>query len=197
MIKPREATTLVFLILLLWCLRAAATSVIPISLQRMATTADIIFQGRALNNDVKIDQTSGRVATFTTFDVIEVIKGDVGTTHTIKQIGGQLPGSNVRQVIHGVPQFFAGQEYVVFLPKVSSLGFASPIGLSQGKFDIRRLNGETLVTNGRTLTAQKKTTPQQTLADTPSAIDTGQLPGHPASVDLTDFLQTVRGMVEE
>ena len=197
MIQPRLVKIPMMLILLLWGLQAVATSVLPISLQRMATTADIIFHGRAINNEIKHDQASGRVATFTTFEVIEIIKGDVGANHTIKQIGGELPGSNVRQLIHGVPQFSVGREYVVFLPKVSSLGFASPIGLSQGKFNIQKLNGETIVSNGRALGAQASATPAQVLADTPSAIVSKQPDERPARVQLTDFMQTVRGMVKE
>ena len=195
--NPRPVKIHMLLILLLCSLQAAATSVLPVSLQRMTTTAVIIFHGTAINNEVKLDQSSGRVATFTTFKVNEVIKGDPGTTHTIKQIGGQLPGSNVRQLIHGVPQFSVGQEYVIFLPEVSSLGFASPIGLSQGKFYIRKLNGESVVSSGRPPAAQTQTTPQQDLFNAPSAVETSQVPAQPASIRLADFLQNVRGMLKE
>ena len=195
--NPRPVKIPMLLILLLCSLQAAATSVLPVSLQRMTTKADIIFHGIAINNEVKLDQTSGLVATYTTFKVNEVIKGNPGTTHTIKQIGGQLPGSNVRQLIHGVPRFSTGQEYVIFLPRASSLGFASPIGLSQGKFDIRKLNGETLVSNGRALGVQMKTTPPQALPDVPSAAEIGQATDQPGNVNLADFLQTVRGMLKE
>ena len=192
-----------FLILLFCSLQAAATSVLPVSLQRMAQTAEMIFHGTAIGNEVRLDQASGRVATYTSFKVIEVIKGNPGATHTIKQIGGQLPGSNVRLVIHGVPRFAAGEEYVIFLPKASSLGFASPIGLSQGKFDIRKRNGDTLVSNGRSLSAQQKITPQQDSPNRPSALVSSRTPaltaidGQPASAHLTDFMQVVRGMINE
>ena len=185
------------LILLLCSLQAAATSVLPVSLQRMTTKADIIFHGIAINNEVKLDQISGHVATYTTFKVNEVIKGNPGTTHTIKQIGGKLPDSNVRQLVHGVPQFTVSQEYVIFLPKASSMGFSSPIGLSQGKFDIRKLNGKTLVSNGRALGIQMKSTPPQALPDVPSAAEIGQAADQPGNVKLADFLQTVRGMLKE
>jgi len=186
-----------FLILLFCSLQAAATSVLPVSLQRMAQTAEMIFHGTAIGNEVRLDQASGRVATYTSFKVIEVIKGNPGEIHTIKQIGGQLPGSNVRQVIHGVPRFAVGEEYVIFLPKASSLGFASPIGLSQGKFDIRKLNGQAVVTNRGRLAAPEKSTPQQVLPNVPSAITANPMPDQPASVHLADFLQTVRGMIKE
>ena len=194
--NPRLVKIPMLLILLLCSPQAVATSVLPVSLQRMTTTATMIFHGTVIENEVKLDQTSGRVATYTTFKVNEVIKGDPGNTHTIKQIGGQLPGSNVRQLIHGVPQFSVNQEYVIFLPEASSLGFSSPIGLSQGKFDIRKLNGESMVSSGRAPAAVTKAAPQQTLTNIPSAIETSQLPAQPG-VRLADFLQTVRGMLKE
>lgn len=204
MIQTRLVTTAIFLVSLLCSLQAAATSVLPVSLQRMASTAETIFHGTVIGNEVRVDQTSGRVATYTTFKVIEVIKGNPGATHTIKQIGGQLPGSNVRQEIHGVPRFAVGEEYVIFLPKASSLGFASPIGLSQGKFDVRKRDGDTLVSNGRSLAALMKTTPQQASPDSPSALLAGNrapvlkaIDGQPASAHLTDFIQAVRSMVNE
>ncbi len=203
MIQPRFAATPMFLTLLFCSLQAAATSVLPVSLQRMAATAEIIFHGTAIDSEVRLDPASGRVATYTSFKVIEVIKGNPGATHTIKQIGGQLPGSNVRLIIHGVPQFTTGREYVIFLPKASSLGFSSPIGLSQGKFNIRKQNGETLVSNGRPLAALLKTTPQQDSPNRPSALVSNRTPalttidGQPASAHLTDFMQAVRGMVNE
>ena len=185
------------MILLFCSLQAAATSVLPVSLQRMAKTAEIIFHGTAIGNEVRLDQASGRVATYTSFKVIEVIKGNPGEIHTIKQIGGQLPGSNVRQVIHGVPRFAVGEEYVIFLPKPSSLGFASPIGLSQGKFDIRKLNGQAVVTNRRQLATLEKSTPQPVLPNAPSAIAADPAPDQPAVMPLADFMQTVRDMVKE
>lgn len=203
MIQQRLITTPIFLILLLWGLQAAATSVLPVSLQHMTTAAEVIFHGIATSNEVRHDPQSDRVATFTTFEVIETIKGDVGATHTIKQIGGQLPGSNVRMVIHGVPRFSVGQEYVVFLPKASSIGFSSPIGLSQGKFNIRKLNGETVISNGRPLAALMETTPRPGLPNAPSALVTSQVPSlkaiadHPSSVRIQDFMQTVRSMINE
>jgi len=127
--------TLLFFTVTAFCsLQAGATSVLPVSLQQLSSAAELIFHGTAISNEVRLDEVSGRVATFTTFAVTDVIKGVAGDTHTIKQIGGQLPGSRVRQIIRGVPRFSVGAEYVVFLPPASSLGFSSPIGLSQGRF---------------------------------------------------------------
>jgi hypothetical protein len=193
MLKTRLLLISVFLFMLASNQQALATSVLPVSLQRMTTAADLIFHGRAIDNQVRLDEASGRVATFTTFEIIELVKGEAGPTHTIKQIGGQLPGSKVRQVIHGVPRFITGEEYVIFLPKASSLGFASPIGLSQGKFSVFKQNGESVVSNRGAVAATINTPEQSGLVNTPSGFDTDRT----GSARLPDFLQTVRGMSGE
>jgi hypothetical protein len=193
MLNPRPLLVSLFVVVLVCSQQAAATSVLPVSLQRMATTAELIFHGRAISNEVKLDEASGRVATFTTFEIIELVKGEAGPTHTIKQIGGQLSGSNVRQVIHGVPRFSIGEEYVVFLPKASSLGFASPIGLAQGKFNVHRQNGEAVISNANPASAEATPHKHTDQANLPSAFE-AERPGSPR---LPDFLQTVRGMIGE
>ncbi len=194
---PRLLPIFIGLIALLWSLPTTATSVLPVSLQRMSTAAELIFYGKVVSNEVKVDEISGRVATYTTFEVIEVIKGTVGTTHTIKQIGGEMPNSSRRQVIPGVPRFVINKEYVVFLPKASKLGFSSPIGLSQGKFTVQNIQGSTAVTNGRPVAALLNGDAAKKPQKTVRAPALNSLPGQPASTNLSDFLQTVRSMAGE
>jgi hypothetical protein len=191
--KAHPLLVSLFFVVLVCSQQALATSVLPVSLQRMATAAELIFHGRVISNEVKLDDASGRVATFTTFEIIELVKGESGPIHTIKQIGGQLPGSNMRQVIHGVPRFTVGEEYVVFLPKASSLGFSSPIGLAQGKFSVRRQNGEPVISNANPVTAEVAPRKHTEQANLPSAFEAE----HPAPPRLPDFLQTVRGLIKE
>ncbi len=202
-IIPRLFIAPILLISSLWVANAAATTVLPVPLHQMAAAADMIFHGRVISNEVRLDPVTGKVATFTQFEIIESIKGTTGKTHTIKQIGGRLPDSRAYLAVHGVPQFRAGDAYVVFLPKASSLGFSSPIGLSQGKFDIDRHDGETTVSNGRSLAALTQTGARAALPETPAAITAEPepklktVPGQPTRAYLADFLQAVRGMTEE
>ena len=195
MTQPRPLTILMLLSLLIWLLPAAATSVLPISLQRMTAAADLIFHGRAIAEEVKRDPASGRVVTLTTFAVIEIVKGETGEMHTIKQVGGHLPGSKVRQVIHGVPRFSTGQEYVVFLPRASSLGFSSPIGLSQGKFDVDRIDGQAVIRGRRAAAAVSQQPAQQPSPETPAAFISEQGERTAETVKLADFLQSVGAMI--
>lgn len=199
----RITRLLVIYMLAMWApSQAGATTVLPVSLQKMSAAAATIFYGRVVANETRQDPASGQVATFTTFEVIDVIKGNPGSIHTIKQIGGQLPGSNRRLVIRGVPRFQQAEEYVVFLPKPSNLGFCSPIGLSQGKFDVRDQNGSKVVSNRRTINGLVGSRTTGKALKLPGAVQTGSptitaVPGQASSARLDDFMQTVRGMAKE
>ena len=177
---------LCLIISLFTALPAAATSLLPLSLEQLATRADLIFYGKAVSNEVKKDEQSGQIATFTKFEIIDLIKGKAGDTHTIKQIGGFDRNSNTRLMIRGVPKFISGEEYVVFLPKKSSLGFCSPLGLHQGRFTVLTENNEKIISNGRRMTEQPGTTNRA--VQVPLAVRAD----NPAQSRLDDFINTVR-----
>lgn len=171
----------------IFCLpTASATSILPVSLEQLSTRAALIFYGRVISNESRKDEQSGRIATFTEFEVIDLIKGKTGATHTIKQIGGHLKDSGTIVHIYGVPEFLTGKEYVVFLPGKSRLGFSSPLGLQQGSFDVITAGGQQVVSNGRRLSAQ----PEQ--ASRSVHIPLAVTAGNPAQSRLTDFINTVR-----
>ncbi len=81
----------------------------------------------------------------------------------------------------------------MFLPKASSLGFSSPIGLSQGKFEVLRINGEPVVSNRRAVAAAAPARPGA--AEMPSAVE-ATTPNR-QGVRLEDFLQSVRAIDRE
>jgi len=167
-------------------LPAAATSLLPLSLEQLATRADLIFYGKVISNEVKKDAQSGQIATFTEFEVIDQIKGNAGSRHTIKQIGGFDKNSNTRLMVRGVPKFIDGEEYVVFLPKKSSLGFCSPLGLHQGSFPVMTENNEKLISNGRRLSGRPDTIKHN--VQIPLAVRADK----PSQSRLDDFINTVR-----
>jgi hypothetical protein len=60
---------------------------LPVSLEQLSTKATLIFYGQVLNNQVKKDEQSGHIATFTEFRIIDLIKGS-GDTQTLTHIEG-------------------------------------------------------------------------------------------------------------
>lgn len=136
---------------------AGAATVRPMLLDEIIDTAAVAFHGTCIANRTEREAATNFIVTYTTFEVRDAIKGNVAGTHVIKQIGGTLDGGESGMIVHGVPRFVVGQEYVVFLAGVSSLGFSSPVGLTQGKFAVQEgATGKSIATGAdfRELTAR-------------------------------------------
>ena len=140
---------LLFALLLCAASSSFAATVLPMVLDEIVDSSAVAFQGICTGNRTERDPLTNLVVTYTTFDVKEVIKGNVQKTHVIKQIGGVMPSGEASYLVHGIPKFAVGEEYVLFLAGVSSAGFSSPIGLSQGKFSIEQGDSGKMVSNGR------------------------------------------------
>ena len=166
----------------------SATSLLPISLEQLSTRASIIFYGTVISNKVKRDVQSGHIATFTEFEIIDLIKGDATNRHTIKQIGGYLKENKMALRIHGVPEYELGNRYVVFLPEKSSLGFSSPLGLHQGSFSVSTINDEQIISNGQNLSVPTLTIENSRAVHLPLAVNSNK----PSQARLVDFISTVR-----
>ncbi len=74
------------------------------------------------------DATIDRMVAYVTFEVDRAVKGDPGSTVTVKLLAGQS--------IVGLPRFQEGEEVVLFLYGESELGLTSPVGFGQGKFSV-------------------------------------------------------------
>jgi len=171
---------------------AHATSVLPMYLDEIVDSAAVAFQGTVLSNRTTRDEATGFVVTYTTFKVDDALKGNLGETYTIKQIGGDLPGEGIRQRMHGIPRFNTGESLVVFLYGVSEAGFSSPVGLEQGRFFISdEANGPEVAT-GRDFRALAKrmapAAPKSAQAQLNSQAPVNRLP-------LEDFKKMVRDRV--
>ena len=130
-------------------LPAQALSVRDLALEEIIDDANVAFQGTVTENRAARDPQSGRIVTFTTFLVQESLKGKVEGTHTIKQLGGELPAEGVGYKVDARTTFEVGNTYVVFLYGKSSLGFSSPVGAIQGKFSVFEDEAGFVVSNGR------------------------------------------------
>jgi hypothetical protein len=171
-------------------LPSLAASVLPVELDHIIDRSTIAFEGRCLENRSERDGATGFVVTFTTFAVVDALKGQLGSTHTIKQIGGSLPDESLQYKVEGVPSFTVGEEYVVFLAGVSHLGFSSPIALGQGRFGIRAGESGREVGNGRDFRELAANIPHSQLPS--RALARMQGVGPVRQISLDDFKQIVR-----
>ena len=110
---------------LLWgfllSLNCWSATVLPLGLERLQAAAELVFDGVCISNQVVHDPISGMAVTYTTFNILENLKGARLQTYTIKQIGGSLPEDGSAWVTPGVPRFVEGQRYILFVPPPSDL----------------------------------------------------------------------------
>jgi hypothetical protein len=172
---------------------AQAASVLPLYLEEVIDNSTTAFEGTCTGNRTERDPATNLIVTYTSFAVHDVLKGSVGTIREIKQIGGSLPGEALQYRVEGIPTFVVGQDYVVFLAGVSSAGFSSPIGLEQGRFDIRTVGASRRVGNGRDF---RDTTSRIAALLPQAARSRVQQAAEPVrDLDLDDFKQAVRNRV--
>lgn len=107
---------------------ARATVLVPIEFRELVTVSNVIVHGRV--TDAHGEWTDGRrsVETLVTISASDYLKGDLGSTFTIRVPGGQL--GRYRTVFVGAPEFRAGDEVVLFL-RANRI-----VGLSQGAFRV-------------------------------------------------------------
>ena len=120
------------------CLTVAghATTVRPLDDDALYQGAAQVFHGTCTEARGELD-ASGRAVTRYTFSVSEGFKGTPGTSVELLQPGGTFAGRTL--VIAGAARFRPGEEAVVFVGKACPrTGCAFTVGLSQGKFAVRR-----------------------------------------------------------
>ncbi len=104
----------------------SASQVRPVNLEEMSQAAAIIFSGRCVGVEVRLDPQLGRKVSVATFEVNRVVKGEPGERVELKMLRSSS----------GAARFRAGEEVVLFLYGTSELGLSSPVGLGQGKFTV-------------------------------------------------------------
>lgn len=137
-------------------------AVLRFNLEEMTLTADRIFIGRC----VAIDETTEMIAqgnlpvTRYTFEVDQVIKGDVPQRFTFTQLG-HPPGPPAKTgiamhglaaspafALHGMSAYTIGSRMLLFLiPNYQNGKLTYPVGLEQGAFLLEGAGAEVVVRN--------------------------------------------------
>lgn len=117
---------------LLVATQASASEVIPQNLENLVARSDVAFTGKCLSAVAKIQ---GRfLVTTYTFQVEEVLKGDLPATYTFTQLGASKEEALRLRTpsVSGFPVYQVNGEYTLFLSKPSAIGLQSPVGVTQG-----------------------------------------------------------------
>lgn len=157
---------------------AGATSVVRFAFDTLCVRAETIAHVRCVDASSLVDDR-GRIVTRTRFEVLSVVKGEPGAEIVLTLPGGSADGR--RTVVPGIPRFTPGEEVVLFLTGPGASGSPWPLGLGQGCYRARTVDGgETQVT------LQADVTP---LPDGPLFKPVSH---RPFNVSLQNFLHKVR-----
>jgi hypothetical protein len=134
-----------------------ALTVLPFSLSQLSEQAGRIFVGRCESVETALDE-HGWPSTYARFQVTEGLKGAAtGGTVLVKQFGAAQKAISVGEGESAVVSpktmtlsggtYRPGAEYLLFLYPESDLGFTSPVGGGQGRFEIGGSGASALAVN--------------------------------------------------
>lgn len=126
---------------------ATATTVIPPDFDQLVRRAEVIFEAEvtALHSQYIGEGAEHRIVTFVTFKVDDALKGDPGSSYTIRMLGGTVDGRTME--VTDAPKFAVGDHDVLFVENNGSQ-FIPLVGIQHGRFRIQkdRIGRDTLVT---------------------------------------------------
>ena len=91
-----------------------ATTLARLSLDQLAAAADATARVRCSSAQSRWE--NGQIWTFTSFDVLETIKGTLPARITVRLPGGRV--GHFTAIVDGTPKFNAAEEVVVFLERI-------------------------------------------------------------------------------
>ena len=129
---------------------AQATTVIPPTFDELVRQAEVIFQGTVTNvRSVWEGEGAQRhIDTYVTFQVQDSVKGNAGTSYTIRMLGGTV-GDETMEVTD-TPKFAVGDQDILFVEH-NNEQFVPLVGIKHGRFRVQHdeqtlrdvvLNGE-------------------------------------------------------
>jgi len=143
----KRHTATLLLALLVAAATGSATTVVPMSVERLTAASEHVLEARALESWSQWDASHSMIFTYTRFQVLRALKGSATQTVVVKQMGGRASGYVMK--VAGVRHWRPGDEAVLFLRRSQADdGTLVVTGLLQGNFKIERTGTEPAVTNG-------------------------------------------------
>ncbi len=134
--------------LLLVSAAALATTIIPMSVERLTQSSSHVLVGSATLTWSEWNPQHNIIYTYTKFQVANTWKGQAPSVIVVKQPGGTV--GNTTERVYGVRYLRPGERSVLFLrPSDERDGTLIITGLVQGNFRVRMSQtGEQVVSNG-------------------------------------------------
>jgi hypothetical protein len=125
-------------VLALWLSpRAAATTLVRMSLSQLAQASSTIVQGQVVAQSSRVNASRTRIMTYSTVQLEKALKGRPPSTLIIEQPGGTV--GNVHLHVPGTAYLRLQQQYLLFLePVAGSSATFHMVGMMQGAFRLYR-----------------------------------------------------------
>ena len=126
-----------------------ATTVIPPTFEQLVQQAELIFQGTV--TDVRSvwegEGAQRHINTYVTFQIGENMKGNAGSSYTIRILGGTV-GDETMEVTD-TPKFKMGDRDILFVEHNNDQ-FVPLVGINNGRFHVQRdgQTGRDIIANG-------------------------------------------------
>ncbi len=128
---------LVFPVLFSLGLVANATTVIPPNFDDLVTRAEVIFEGQVtdLQSQWIGEGSEHRIVTYVTFKVDDTLKGNPGTSYSMRMLGGTVDGRTME--VSDAPKFKIGDRNLLFVENNGSQ-FIPLVGIQHGRFQVQK-----------------------------------------------------------
>ena len=111
----------------------------------LAKTSKDVVVANCVKSEVKQDENTGFIFTYTTFKVTESLKGEYGDEIVLRIIGGSLNGVTVKT--HIAPAFEPNEDVILFLGPKNTMGYPVLQSMQNGIYRISTdQTGEKIVT---------------------------------------------------
>ena len=122
---------------------ASATIMIPLTIEDMTARATSVVRAKVIGHDARWDAARKHIHTYTTLEILTAIHGPgtTGAKLVVRALGGAV--GEIGMKVAGTAKFRAGEEVVVFVAEEPlEPGHFRVVGMSQGKYEIRRAPGQ-------------------------------------------------------
>ncbi|MCH2104083.1 MAG: hypothetical protein MK297_08755 [Planctomycetes bacterium] len=120
-----------------------AGTALKVNLEGLVDRSEIVIEGRVKRATSR--PAPGRIETEYEIEVARTFLGEEQQTRTFVMPGGVLP-DGTGMIMPGVPRLREGEDTILFLSRESFAGMRVPVGLSQGRFQVKTsLSGHRVV----------------------------------------------------
>jgi hypothetical protein len=117
--------------------RVSATTVVPPTFEQLVQQAELIFQGTVTDSRSVWEGEGGQrhIETYITFNIEDNLKGQPGTSYTIRMLGGTVGDETLE--VTDTPKFKVGDREILFVEHNNDQ-FVPLVGIGYGRFHVQK-----------------------------------------------------------